>query len=518
MTPVEFDYVCRLVRDRSAIVLEAGKEYLVESRLLPVARSLQLGSVGELIGRLRAGPENGLLTRVVEAMVTTETSFFRDLHPFETLRTTVLPELIRRRQAERRLDVWCAACSTGQEPYSLALLIREHFPQLAGWRVSITATQADAVLARRLGELRVGNYEILDKLGAGGMGTVADAVDCILQAARGLEYAHGRGIIHRDIKPGNILRDPGGVVKVADLGLARLSAAEGSSAGNTSLTQAGTVVGTAEFMSTEQAIDSGTVDHRADVYSLGCTLYFLLVGKAPYQAASIMAMLLKHREAPIPRLTDARPDVPPELEAIFRKMVAKSPEHRHQSMTEVANDLEALRSKLATGGIGSPTPVAMDRTEVIAPGALGLVGETGQFVVDSDLDAEPASKAERVAGLTVVLAEASRTQAGIIRRYLQQLGAGVVHHTGSGREALEMAKRERAAVVISSMHLSDMTGPQLARAVLADLACADVGFVLATSEADTQEPGSVPDAARVTVMPKPFDPQRLARAIAAVIR
>src|SRR5205085_1538378 len=110
---------------------------------------------------------------------------------------------------------------------------------------------------------------------------------------------------------------------------ARLSTPEGGSGGATSLTQAGTVVGTAEYMSPEQAVDSVHVDHRTDTYSLGCTLYFLLTGRPPYQANSIMAMLLKHRDAPVPGLRDARPDVPPELEAVFRRMVAKAPGDRY---------------------------------------------------------------------------------------------------------------------------------------------------------------------------------------------
>lgn len=159
MTAQEFEYVCRLVRDRSAVVLDAGKEYLVEARLSPLAGQLQLGSVSELIGRLRAGSDGGLTTRVVEAMVTTETSFFRDRHPFEDLRTTVLPDLIGRRAAERRLDVWCAACSTGQEPYSLAILLREHFPELTGWRVNILATDLSADV---LGRARAGRYTQLE--------------------------------------------------------------------------------------------------------------------------------------------------------------------------------------------------------------------------------------------------------------------------------------------------------------------------------------------------------------------
>jgi chemotaxis protein methyltransferase CheR len=160
MTAQEFEYVCRLVRDRSAVVLEAGKEYLVEARLTPLAGKLRLGSISELVARLRSGPDDGLSARVVEAMVTTETSFFRDLHPFETLRTTVLPELIRRRADERRLTIWCAACSTGQEPYSLAILLREHFPGLVGWRVDVLATDLSEEVLGRAKEGRYSQIEV----------------------------------------------------------------------------------------------------------------------------------------------------------------------------------------------------------------------------------------------------------------------------------------------------------------------------------------------------------------------
>ena len=140
MTDQDFDFIRKLLRDRSAITLEDGKQYLVESRLAPLVRELKLGSIGDLVVRLRAPLSNGLQQQVVEAMVTTETTFFRDLHPFEALRKSVIPDLIRKRQNERRLNIWCAACSTGQEPYSVALLIREHFPELAGWKVNILAT------------------------------------------------------------------------------------------------------------------------------------------------------------------------------------------------------------------------------------------------------------------------------------------------------------------------------------------------------------------------------------------
>ncbi|MBX3214299.1 MAG: protein-glutamate O-methyltransferase CheR [Labilithrix sp.] len=139
-----FAHVCDLVRRRSAIVLEAGKEYLVDARLGPVAKAAGLASVDDLVAHLRrceARPEHEELARaIVEAMTTNETSFFRDVHPFTTLETVVLPELIRARARHRMLRIWCAAASTGQEPFSVAMLLCEHFPQLASWDVRIFAT------------------------------------------------------------------------------------------------------------------------------------------------------------------------------------------------------------------------------------------------------------------------------------------------------------------------------------------------------------------------------------------
>ena len=160
MTTEDFEYIRQLLRDRAAIVLEPGKEYLVETRLTPLAHQHQLGSITEIVGRLRAGGDPALLVRVVEAMVTTETSFFRDITSFEGLRAGVLPDLIARRATERRLDIWCAASSTGQEPYSLAILLRESFPQLAGWSVNILATDLSTEVLNRAKEGRYNQLEV----------------------------------------------------------------------------------------------------------------------------------------------------------------------------------------------------------------------------------------------------------------------------------------------------------------------------------------------------------------------
>jgi chemotaxis protein methyltransferase CheR len=140
MTDQDFDFIRAVVRDRSAIVLEDGKQYLVESRLDPIVKDLGLGSIGDLVALLRSPSSNDLRQRVVEAMVTTETMFFRDVLPFEMIRKVILPDLVLRRAAERRLNIWCAACSTGQEPYSVGILIREYFPELSTWTINILAT------------------------------------------------------------------------------------------------------------------------------------------------------------------------------------------------------------------------------------------------------------------------------------------------------------------------------------------------------------------------------------------
>jgi chemotaxis protein methyltransferase CheR len=160
MMDEDFDLIRKLLREQSAIVLDDDKQYLVEARLAPLVRERQLGSIGDLVAQLRKASANGLSRQIVEAMVTTETSFFRDHQPFETLRKTVLPELIERRRAERTLNIWCAASSSGQEPYSLALLIREHFPQLLGWKIKLLASDLSREMTTRAREGRYSQFEV----------------------------------------------------------------------------------------------------------------------------------------------------------------------------------------------------------------------------------------------------------------------------------------------------------------------------------------------------------------------
>ena len=181
---------------------------------------------------------------------------------------------------------------------------------------------------------------------------VDQAVDCVIQAARGLEYAHQLGVIHRDIKPANLLLDSSGTVKILDMGLARFS--EAADVGDQAeLTGTGTVMGTVDYMSPEQALRTKSADAKSDQYSLGITLWYLLTGRPAYPGESLMERLLAHREQPIPSLLEVRDDVPDGLQAVFERMIAKKPEDRYESMTEVIAGLESCR------GDSSGTEVAV---------------------------------------------------------------------------------------------------------------------------------------------------------------
>lgn len=159
LCPVDLDYVRDLVRTRAAIVLEPEKAYLVHARLEPVAKKEGFGSLTELVQKLRSVPYGALHKIVVEAMTTNETSFFRDLTPFQVLRDQILPEIIARKGQSKRMNLWCGASSSGQEPYSIMFTILEHFPELKGWTIQFIATDlSEAMLAK----CREGKYTQLE--------------------------------------------------------------------------------------------------------------------------------------------------------------------------------------------------------------------------------------------------------------------------------------------------------------------------------------------------------------------
>ncbi len=222
---------------------------------------------------------------------------------------------------------------------------------------------------------------------------VDQAVRCIIQAARGLEYAHKRGVVHRDIKPANLLLDREGTIKILDMGLARIEGAVGGSSEGAGLTNTGTIMGTVDYMSPEQAMDTKHADARSDIYSLGCSLYYLLTGKVVFDGDTIMKKLMAHQNTPIPSIVEEqsrlglRPDPPSvaagrdgvptydSLDAVFRRMVAKKPEDRPQTMTQVIAELERCLS-------GGSSTVAFERSADTSTSGLsaGSGNELQQFL------------------------------------------------------------------------------------------------------------------------------------------
>lgn len=192
-----------------------------------------------------------------------------------------------------------------------------------------------------------------------GMIPPREAAGYVLQAARGLKFVHHQGMVHRDIKPANLILDHHGVIKVADLGLVKIpatsdetvdAAGHGSQSGRVELTGAGATMGTANYISPEQAVASAEVDHRADIYSLGCTLFALIAGKPPFKGSTADDVIEKHRTLPAPRLESQVPAVDKSLGDIVARMLEKRPEQRYASLDETIRDLEQYLGISPTAG------------------------------------------------------------------------------------------------------------------------------------------------------------------------
>jgi chemotaxis protein methyltransferase CheR len=156
----DFTYISELVGDRSAIRLRPEKNYLVEARLLPLVKDLGLGSIGDLVTNLRLQGDRSLEARVVEAMTTNETSWFRDNHPFEALRKHIVPELVERNAARRTIRIWSAASSTGQELLSIAMTLDSTFPELADWRLDLFGTDLSAEVVEKARRAHYSGLEV----------------------------------------------------------------------------------------------------------------------------------------------------------------------------------------------------------------------------------------------------------------------------------------------------------------------------------------------------------------------
>lgn len=444
----------------------------------------------------------------------------------------------------------------------------------------LTAYQISAMRAGRFDDLIFGNYVVLDRLGAGGMGTVYKArhrrmkrvvaikvlprdkmrsaalvarfqrevetiaqlshpniviaydadecdagpflvmeyvpgydleqlvqnkgplsmalgVDHVLQVARAMEYAHSQGIVHRDIKPANMLRNAAGTVKVTDLGLARLlSAFERNAENRSGLTLDGVISGTVDFMSPEQAFSTRLADHRSDIYSLGCSLFYLLTGQATYGGETIMEKLLAHREQPVRSLRACLPGVPAELDRIFERMTAKQAAHRYQSMTDVIVDLEACA-------------LPQGASESAAPGEAAPA--------ESSPTSWQSGTSLTLTDLSVLLVEPSRLQSRVIGGQLQDLDIRRVQTVSAGQSALDAMLATRPDLVISSMHLPDMTGAELVQSMRRNPNLRDIAFVLISSETDYDYLEPVRQAGTAAILPKPFDRDGLKRALTAAV-
>jgi serine/threonine protein kinase len=198
---------------------------------------------------------------------------------------------------------------------------------------------------------------------------VAEACDCVRQAALGLQHAHEHGLVHRDVKPANLIRTPQGQVKVLDLGLARFRAGGASPKGE-SLT--GHVLGTADYMAPEQWDDTHAVDIRADIYSLGCTLYYLLTGEPPFgdREGGNLQKMKAHAEAPVPPIQKRRPELPDGLAAVLQRLLAKDPACRYATPAEVAEALQPFADGREGRRPEETSPIRKDRRRVRRRGGL----------------------------------------------------------------------------------------------------------------------------------------------------
>lgn len=202
----------------------------------------------------------------------------------------------------------------------------------------------------------VDGKDLHNRVDANGVLPLPQALDIFTQAAAGLGFAHSLGMVHRDVKPANIMVGDDGRVRVLDLGLVRFL--QGISSMTTSLD--GSVRGTAAFMAPEQAVSIRSADHRSDIYALGGSLYFAMTGRAMFEQKVIMLQLLAHQREPAPRLRTHRPDAPESLERLYQLLVAKDPAQRPQSMEQVIEGLLAIAD-------GRPLPPALDASAEALP-------------------------------------------------------------------------------------------------------------------------------------------------------
>lgn len=432
----------------------------------------------------------------------------------------------------------------------------------------LTPFQARAVCNGRIGDLQIGNYDILDKLGSGGMGTVykarhrrmkrivavkvlaashgdnksfvqrfqrevetiarlshpniviahdADVCEAgnylvmefiegadldrlvrlrgalsprlsatlILQAARGLEHAHAQGIIHCDIKPANLLLDSAGALKITDLGLVRSTELFGDSDSHESmLTKTGGILGTVDFMPPEQAFNPSLVDHRADIYSLGCTLFFLVMARPPYGGETPMETLLLHKQEPIPSLLKLRTEMPCELDNLYRRMVAKLPNERFATMSLVVRAFERSGLTLSDAEVAGELNQIRMSDLITSPRPPSAARPICGVVKGTTLDHPSSMSSAHARGsLTVLVADPSLTVRVHIRNTLNDLGFTNVVDFSDGTKAMNELVTQSFDLIVTGLNLSGVDGQELIRRLRQTPEFADTPILLVTAEA-----------------------------------
>lgn len=160
MSPQDFEFISTLIKSRSGLVLTPDKSYLLESRLMPVARKHGLKGLDDLIGTMRTRKDEALIVEVTEAMTTNESFFFRDIKPFDLLRDHVLPPILEKRAAKKHLRIWCAAASSGQEPYSIAIVLKELGVTMANWKIDMVGTDISHDILKKASDGKYSQFEV----------------------------------------------------------------------------------------------------------------------------------------------------------------------------------------------------------------------------------------------------------------------------------------------------------------------------------------------------------------------
>lgn len=478
--------------------------------------------------------------------------------PRETLRERLdASSLLAGEELERSLKWLDTQESELRRSFAVQALASE------GW---LTAFQAMAVFDGRLKDLQIGNYDVLDRLGSGGMGTVykarhrrmkrtvaikvlassltgnksfvqrfqrevetaarlahpnivtahdADMCDAghylvmeyvdgtdldrlvrtrgalspklaatmILQAARGLEYAHSQGVIHRDVKPANLLIDGSGILKITDLGLARSTEVFGEgSFQETSLTTHGGILGTVDFMSPEQAFNPSQVDHRADIYSLGCTFFYLVMSRPPYSGETPMETLLLHKQDPIPSLLNLHRDMPYEIDDLYKRMLAKRPSDRFAAMSLVVRALERSGLALSDGDLQIELNRMYEPDRVASP--LEIAPKVDQVFTkpDGTVTSHPETTNRSRSSLSVLIADGSLTARVHLRNTLTNLGFAQLTDVSDGAKAMEALAAQRFDLIVTGLNLSRVAGQKLIEHIRQSPTSCDTPIVVVTTE------------------------------------